>query len=128
MVVHRKGPPSYTASELEQLVKLKLRQYERERQPSEAKQLQKEIIKLMRQLADTHPEPCERKRWEEQADNLDNATEEEREHILLDIGKGLGLILVLPFLFAGGVLYGVGLFVKGVGNLLTGGAIKKAFE
>ncbi|KAJ7058750.1 hypothetical protein C8F01DRAFT_1147103 [Mycena amicta] len=80
----------------------------------------------MRDLAAHHPTLEDRTRWAVKADELEKAPDGEKEHILMDIGKGLGLIIALPFILAGGILYGVGLFVKGVGNILTGGIMRDA--
>ncbi|KAJ7474260.1 hypothetical protein FB451DRAFT_1248445 [Mycena latifolia] len=104
----------------------KLRKYNRakKRGDEEAiKRLMREIGQDMRSLAESHADPKVRAEWKEKADEFDRAPEGEQENMLMDIGKGLGIIIISPFLLAGGVLYGVGLFTKGLGNLLTGGAI-----
>ena len=39
--------------------------------------------------------------------------------VLKNIGMGLGIIVATPIAVAGGVLYGVGMVLKGIGNLMT---------
>ncbi|KAJ7671847.1 hypothetical protein B0H17DRAFT_1084809 [Mycena rosella] len=107
-------------------LKKKLRRYEQAKKRGDEetiKRLVREIGQLMSSLADGHSDPEVRAEWTRKANNFEKAPEEAKEHMLLDIGKGLGIIVASPFLVAGGILYGVGLFAQGVGNLLTGGII-----
>ncbi|KAJ7139122.1 hypothetical protein C8R44DRAFT_727231 [Mycena epipterygia] len=102
----------------------KLKKYkEQGRHEAAIKRLLREIEGLMRKLAQNHPDPKVRAEWTRKADEFNKASEREKENMLLDIGKGLGIIIVSPFLLPGGVLYGVGLFTKGLGNLLTAGKL-----
>jgi hypothetical protein len=90
-----------------------------------ARRLAREIEQLMGRLADSDGDPATSVEWTRRADEWRAASDTQKDNILLDIGKGLGLIVAPPFLGAGGVLYGAGLFVKGSGNLLTGGYIER---
>ncbi|KAJ7152469.1 hypothetical protein C8R46DRAFT_1121307 [Mycena filopes] len=117
----------------EMLAKLQklLKKYDRakKRGDEEAmKRLAADIEASMRAMADTHPDPAVKAEWTTKADDFGKAPEDAKENMLLDIGKGLALIIASPFMLAGGVLYGVGLFTKGLGNLLTGGAIGRAMD
>ncbi|KAJ1300165.1 hypothetical protein OPQ81_011917 [Rhizoctonia solani] len=73
--------------------------------------------------------------WNRQAEILMNANPEERENILMPIAKGLGLLIAAPLALAGvivvgavgavgGVLYGVGKVLQGLGGLLTAGMLR----
>ncbi|KAJ7333246.1 hypothetical protein DFH08DRAFT_966083 [Mycena albidolilacea] len=89
-----------------------------------ARRLAREIEQLTR-LADSGGDPATSVEWTRRADEWSAASDIQKDNMLLDIGKGLGLIVAPPFLGAGGVLYGAGLFVKASGNLLTGGYIER---
>ncbi|KAJ6509694.1 hypothetical protein DFH09DRAFT_1183051 [Mycena vulgaris] len=104
----------------------KLRQYNRAKKRGDeetVKRLMRELPGDMRGLGEGHRDPNVCAEWIMKAEDFEKASEEDKENMLLDIGKGLGIIIVSPFLLVGGVLYGVGLFAKGLGNLFTGGAI-----
>ncbi|KAJ7751877.1 hypothetical protein DFH07DRAFT_825742 [Mycena maculata] len=92
------------------------------------KSLEREIGELMRRLAQGHSDPAVRAEWARRADEFDKVSEVDKQNILLDIGKGLGIIVASPFILAGGVLYGAGLLTQGLGNLLTGGMMGKVFK
>jgi hypothetical protein len=77
-----------------------------------ARRLVGEIEQLMR-LADSDGDPATSVEWKRRADEWSAASDTQKDNMLLDIGKGLDLIVAPPFLGAGGVLYGAGLFVKG---------------
>ncbi|KAF8208949.1 hypothetical protein K438DRAFT_1811476 [Mycena galopus ATCC 62051] len=82
----------------------------------------------MRKLADASDDLEKRAEWTRKADEFSKGSDDDKENMLMDIGKGLGIIVAAPFLLAGGVLYGVGLFAKGLGNLLSGGAIERRLK
>ncbi|KAF7368664.1 Telomerase Cajal body protein 1 [Mycena venus] len=109
----------------------KIKKYDRALKKGEmakAKRLAREIEEDTREIAACHSDPAERAEWMKKADKFANAWDTDKEYMLLDIGKGLGLIVASPFMLAGGVLYGVGLLTKGLGNLLTGGTIGRALK
>ncbi|KAJ7836979.1 hypothetical protein B0H13DRAFT_184783 [Mycena leptocephala] len=104
----------------------KLKKYNRAKQRGDvgtAERLKSEIGRDMRGLAESASDPEVRAKWTKNADEFDSASESDKDNMLMNIGKGLGLIIASPFLLAGGVLYGVGLFTKGLGDLLTGGLL-----
>ncbi|KAF7378156.1 MFS general substrate transporter [Mycena sanguinolenta] len=114
-----------------QLLRKSLKQYNRAKTANDQaamKKLAKEIEEIMRKLADSHSDSAEQAEWTRRANEFSKASDAGKENMLLDIGKGLGIIIAAPFILAGGVLYGTGLFVKGLGNLLTGGAIGRALN
>ncbi|KAH7332990.1 hypothetical protein B0J17DRAFT_631977 [Rhizoctonia solani] len=91
-----------------------------------------QIAPAMRRIGDAYPQQDTRDHWYQQAERLENATPEEKEHILMSIAKGLGLLIAAPLALAfgivggavfaaGSILYGVGKVVVGLGSLLTGG-------
>ncbi|KAJ7150468.1 hypothetical protein C8R43DRAFT_494761 [Mycena crocata] len=112
----------------------KLKKYERAKKrgdDAKAKTLLEEILAEMRDFAETSPNAEDSAYWRSKADALEKASEsgdKESANILADIGMGLGIIVASPFLLAGGVLYGVGRWTKGLGNLLTGGSAGRMFE
>nr|GAT47305.1 MFS general substrate transporter [Mycena chlorophos] len=128
-------PPKYPNSDAEEydtaananykpraeLIKLKLRQSERMR--AEWRRPQGEIVDEMRYLAAKHPEAAERADKTKTFDDVLAAggSEEEKAHVLMEVGRGLGMIIVAPFMLVGGVLYGVGTVVKGLGTFFSGG-------
>ncbi|CEL54205.1 hypothetical protein RSOLAG1IB_11603 [Rhizoctonia solani AG-1 IB] len=94
-----------------------------------------EIAQAMRLVGDVYEDENTREHWYGQARNLENANAEEREHILMPIAKGLGLLIAAPLALAfgivggavftaGAILYGVGRVVGGVGSLLTAGIFR----
>ncbi|KAF7331272.1 MFS general substrate transporter [Mycena kentingensis (nom. inval.)] len=126
------SPPPVSAEEhvalLKRLITQKLKEYARAKTRAERDLLSAEIVGYMRKIAAISPDAKERAEYAARADQLEKAQGEEKDHILKDIGVGLGLILLMPFIAAGGILYGVGSLVKGIGNLLTGGALKGMTE
>ncbi|CAE6441603.1 unnamed protein product [Rhizoctonia solani] len=102
---------------------------------AEVARIDSHIAQAMRQVGDTYPNEETREHWYRQARDLENANEEEREHILMPIAKGLGILIAAPLALAfvivggavftaGSILYGVGKVVIGVGSLLTGGMLR----
>ncbi|KAG8743062.1 hypothetical protein FRC10_000444 [Ceratobasidium sp. 414] len=91
-----------------------------------------QIVNALRGLGDAEPNAAERERWHNLADNFQAGNAEEKEHILMPIAKGLGIIIAIPFAVAGGVifaagsiLYGAGKVVQGLGSVLTGGTFRR---
>ncbi|KAG9078270.1 hypothetical protein FRC06_008449 [Ceratobasidium sp. 370] len=90
-----------------------------------------QIVDAIRGLGDAEPTTEERRRWHNLADSFQAGDNQEKEHILMPIAKGLGIIIATPFVLAGGVivaagsiLYGAGKVVQGLGNVLTGGMFR----
>ncbi|THV06565.1 hypothetical protein K435DRAFT_773243 [Dendrothele bispora CBS 962.96] len=48
--------------------------------------------------------------------------------LLEEVGRGLAIMVLSPMIAAGALLYGVGTFVKGLGNILTCGYIEKGIK
>jgi hypothetical protein len=91
-------------------------------------QLAIRIVEAMRNLSNIHPRPEMRNYWRGRADAFEVGDNTERGHILVDVGKGLLILLATPFALAGAaifaagaIVYGAGTLVKGLGNALTGG-------
>ncbi|KAJ6480402.1 hypothetical protein C8R45DRAFT_905959 [Mycena sanguinolenta] len=116
---------------LQKLLSKKLKEYNQAKTAGDRaakKKLAKGIEALMRALADSHTDPAVQAEWTSKADEFSKASDARKDNMLLDIGKGLGLAIASPLLMAGGILYGLGLFGKGMGNLLTGGTIGRALN
>ncbi|KAJ6531673.1 hypothetical protein DFH09DRAFT_1326430 [Mycena vulgaris] len=99
----------------------KLRQYNRAKKRGHEETVKRRMREIPG-LGEGHSDPEVHAEWIRKAEAFETASEEDKQNMLLDIGKGLGIIIVSPFLLAGGVLYGVGLFIIGLGDL-TGGTI-----
>ncbi|KAF7336384.1 MFS general substrate transporter [Mycena venus] len=89
------------------------------------KRLLRNIPQQMRLLglSQSDPQVCED--WMKKADEFEAASPKRKHNMLLDIAKGLGLMIVSPFLFVGGFIYGYGMMMKGIGNLLSGGTMSR---
>ncbi|KAH7332991.1 hypothetical protein B0J17DRAFT_677140 [Rhizoctonia solani] len=94
--------------------------------------VEERITLAMRRVGDEYPEGEIRGGWYSKAEAFFKAKGDEKDHILMPIAKGLGLLIAAPLALAGGivvgvvatagtVLYGVGKVVQGVGSVLTGG-------
>ncbi|KAJ6480405.1 hypothetical protein C8R45DRAFT_905963 [Mycena sanguinolenta] len=116
---------------LQKLLSNKLREYNQAKTTGNRaakKKLAKGIEALMRALADSHNDPAVQAEWTSKADEFSKASDARKDNMLWDIGKGLGIVIASPFMLAGGILYGTGLFMKGMGNLLTAGAIGRTLN
>jgi len=88
--------------------------------------LQGLIIGGMLKLASIHPDPSVKAEWNGRAAEVKetfdnpNATEAEKESVLEGIGKGVGILLITPFLLVGGAIFTVGAVLGGVGKTLSG--------
>ncbi|KZT02186.1 uncharacterized protein LAESUDRAFT_625977, partial [Laetiporus sulphureus 93-53] len=76
------------------------------------------IPTLLRAAGDQHPDPQVQADLYERARRFAEASQEERDAMVHPFLQGLGLLVATPFLLAGGVLFGVGKLVQGVGSLL----------
>ncbi|KAJ7047890.1 hypothetical protein C8F04DRAFT_1387045 [Mycena alexandri] len=124
------APPAYhhglsSSSEVEWQTKLKslekkIRKYNWSKNgPSEASV----IVDSMRDLGASHSDPKVQAYWNRRADAFERAPDADRKSILLDIGRGLGILIAAPFAIAGAVLIGTGMLLKASGNFLTGGKV-----
>lgn len=89
------------------------------------KVLEPQIVALMIRIGDACPSESGRQHWYDRAQALQSSSEEEKEHIMLSIAKGLGIILLTPFVVVGGIIGGAvfaaGKGVHGLGSRLTSG-------
>jgi hypothetical protein len=86
------------------------------------------ILSLINGVADAASDPEVKKHYREKGEKFANASRKQKENIARDIAKGLRIILIAPLALiavAGGILYGTGMIVKGVGNVLTLGMASK---
>ncbi|KAJ7223278.1 hypothetical protein GGX14DRAFT_427291 [Mycena pura] len=112
--------------QLEVHLKQSLKTYEQARDRAEIERLQGTILRLMQALAKVHPEARERRQYDAKAKEFQRAPDARKAGILVvEIGRGLGLLIASPFFIVGGALYGFGLVFRGAANLVTGGAIGK---
>ncbi|TFK51810.1 hypothetical protein OE88DRAFT_1658445 [Heliocybe sulcata] len=112
-----------------------LKRYEATERTMDQQAKQEEAQKLvnaMNRIADNHPDPKVQEEWRQKALTFESGSEAERRGLLGDIGKGVGVLLSVPFalvgaaVFAtGAAIYGAGNLVKGVGNIMTGGALER---
>ncbi|KAF8603614.1 hypothetical protein BDV93DRAFT_556312 [Ceratobasidium sp. AG-I] len=93
------------------------------------------IAATMRSLGDAYPDEESKREWREKADAYEQGNDVEKEHILMPLAKGLGILIATPFAVAGGaifaagaIVYGAGKTVEGLGNTLTGGAFHFLFS
>ncbi|KAJ6594725.1 hypothetical protein B0H19DRAFT_913066, partial [Mycena capillaripes] len=98
----------------------KFKKYQRAKErgdTAKAKKLEYELWQDMLSLAASHSDPAVRAEWKKKAEDFIRAAETGDESMVMDIAKGLGLVVAAPFILAGTALYGVGLLTKGLGNL-----------
>lgn len=86
------------------------------------------VVAAMRVIGDSHPDPAVTRRWHERANDFAHAGEGRRCGMLQDIGKGLLILVATPVAVAGvavasagGIIYGTGLFLRGLGSLMMCG-------
>ncbi|KAG8712970.1 hypothetical protein FRC08_013844 [Ceratobasidium sp. 394] len=131
MMNNRGPPPPYdNRSRLQDLLQQRANAVAQENHTGVAS-IDAQIVDAIRGLGDVEPTTEERQRWHNLAVNFQAGDAQARENILMPIAKGLGIIIVTPFILAGGVivaagsiLYGVGKVVQGVGNVLTLGMFR----
>ncbi|CAL1712111.1 unnamed protein product [Somion occarium] len=89
------------------------------------------IPALMYRAADVHPDPKVKEKFRKNAETWGRAGTDEREEMTHPIAKGLAMLLVAPFVMAGGVvfaagaiLYGAGMVFVGLGDALTFGRLR----
>jgi hypothetical protein len=86
------------------------------------------IIRYSREVATLSEDPKVREEWALKTERLEKAeSEEERNSALHDIGIGLAALVAAPFIVVGGVLFGVGKLVQGIGRLFSWPA-EKVYE
>ncbi|KEP49453.1 putative transmembrane protein [Rhizoctonia solani 123E] len=79
-----------------------------------AKTLEPQAVSLMRRIGDACPSEPGKQHWYDRAQALQNSNDEEKEHVMLAIAKGLGIILLTPFVLVGGIIGGA-VFAAGKG-------------
>ncbi|CAE6423951.1 unnamed protein product [Rhizoctonia solani] len=79
-----------------------------------AKTLESQAIVLMRRIGDACPSESGKQHWYDRAQALQSSSEDEKEHVMLAIAKGLGIILLTPFVLVGGIVGGA-VFAAGKG-------------
>ncbi|KAF8603612.1 hypothetical protein BDV93DRAFT_155774 [Ceratobasidium sp. AG-I] len=133
-------PPAYDQQQEEavrvQLIALKILMEQREEARVRGDQvatcvIDNRIVATMRLVGDAYPAGETRIEWYRKADVYERGNTEEKEHILMPLAKGLGILIATPFALAAGVIfaagaiiYGAGKTVMGLGNLLTGGVFR----
>jgi len=75
----------------------------------------------MRAAGDAHPDPGVRNKMHEDAKDWENADDEEREEKLHPFLQGLALLLAIPFLAAGGIIWSAAQVLRGIGMGLAAG-------
>ncbi|EPQ56524.1 hypothetical protein GLOTRDRAFT_128466 [Gloeophyllum trabeum ATCC 11539] len=113
-----------------------MKHYERAKETGNKAAEQEEsrkLVEAMNRIAERHPDPRVQEEWRAKAQAFSAGNEAEKQSILRDVGKGVAVLLTVPFALVGGavfatgaVIYGAGNVVKGVGNVLTGGAFQKS--
>lgn len=90
-----------------------------------------EIIPTMRSVGKAYPDEESKHEWHKKADAYERGNYKEKEHILMPLAKGLGILIATPFALAegaifadGAIVYGAGKTAEGVGNILTGGTFQ----
>lgn len=100
--------------------------------------LEELILSDMRRLSHIHPDPAMQAEWAARADHFKEAMErgdqaiasgdfvavslieKEKDSFLMDIAKGVAILLVTPLALAMGALCGAGCILFGVGKILSG--------
>ncbi|KAJ6543952.1 hypothetical protein B0H19DRAFT_292015 [Mycena capillaripes] len=124
-ILGRKVDVPSLLSEVEWQLKLKklekkIRKYNWTKQGDEAA-----IVASMRDLATSHNDPQVQTYWNRRADEFEKAPDTDKTAILVDIGRGLAILIAAPFAIAGAMLIGTGMLLKASGNFLTGGKVGK---
>jgi hypothetical protein len=113
-------PSEPSISEAEWQAKLKklekkIRKYNWTKQGDEAA-----IVLSMRDLAASHNDPQVQAYWNRRATEFERAPDSDKKAILMDIGRGLVILMAAPFAIAGALLMGTGMLIKAGGSLLSG--------
>ncbi|KEP49321.1 putative transmembrane protein, partial [Rhizoctonia solani 123E] len=91
---------------LESLIKARAEAHNRGDQ-AQAALINDQIAPAMRRVGDAYPNEETRQHWYNQARTLENASPEEKENLLANIGLGLGLLIAAPLALAFGIVGGV---------------------
>ncbi|CAE6528383.1 unnamed protein product [Rhizoctonia solani] len=78
------------------------------------KTLESQAIILMRRIGDACPSESGKQHWYDRAQALQESNDEDKEHVMLAIAKGLGIIVLTPFVLVGGIIGGA-VFAAGKG-------------
>ncbi|KIJ31099.1 hypothetical protein M422DRAFT_186400 [Sphaerobolus stellatus SS14] len=83
--------------------------------PTEKECAAENVAGAMEEVAELHTDPNVREYIKREA-----KTEEERDSLLMDIGKGINLLLMTPFVLVGAVLMAAGMLFEGVAKIVKG--------
>ncbi|KAF7330891.1 6PF2K domain-containing protein [Mycena venus] len=97
----------------------KIRKYNWTKQGDEAA-----IVESMRDLAASHNDPKVQAYWTRRANEFEKAPDSDKKAILVDIARGLAILVAAPFAITGALFMGTGMLLKASANLLTGGSVK----
>jgi len=98
----------------------KIRKYNWSRKGDEAG-----IVASMRDLAASHSDPQVQAYWNRRADEFEKAPDSDKKALLMDIGRGVGILFAAPFAIVGAFLIGAGMILRASGNIISGGQVKK---
>jgi hypothetical protein len=73
----------------------------------------------MRDLAASHNDPQVQAYWNRRATEFERAPDSDKKAILMDIGRGLAILIAAPFAIAGAILMGTGMLIKAGGSFLS---------
>ncbi|KAJ3576773.1 hypothetical protein NP233_g225 [Leucocoprinus birnbaumii] len=79
-----------------------------------------QVAEAMEHVAASHTDPVVKKHWRERAKAFRMASDDERDGILTEIGKGFLMLLTTPFFLVGAVLQAAGGILNGFGSILKG--------
>ncbi|KAG8770642.1 hypothetical protein FRC12_004145 [Ceratobasidium sp. 428] len=128
--MNNQGPPPPYAPINEETIRESLRELDRmlhmrtqastQGDSARVTALDEQIGNAMRSIGQAYPAGENRTYWQNAADGFQAGNAQEKEHILMPIAKGLGIIIATPFALAGGVIFAAGAIVYGVGRVLIG--------
>ncbi|KAJ7367764.1 hypothetical protein DFH08DRAFT_946742 [Mycena albidolilacea] len=96
------------------ILEKKIRKYNWSKKGDEA-----DIVESMRDLAASHNDPQVQAYWTRRATEFEKAPDSDKKAMLIDIGRGLVILIAAPFAIAGAILVGTGMLLKASGNFLT---------
>jgi hypothetical protein len=82
-------------------------------------QAEADIPSLMRRMADAQPDNAKRDEWYARAREWEGGDGIRKHTLTKDLGIGLGVLVASPLIVAGGILYGTGKMVHGMGRKLS---------
>ncbi|KIJ40540.1 hypothetical protein M422DRAFT_82927, partial [Sphaerobolus stellatus SS14] len=89
--------------------------------PTEKAGAAENVATAMEEAAESHTDPKVKKYLKKKAIKFREAkTDEERDSVLMDIGKGISLLLMTPFALVGAALLAAGMILDGVAKIAKG--------